>query len=132
MPFTVKSPKTWFADAIAVIAVVALSSLTASSSEAGKGAPIAVSTPIAAILSTSPCASPISGPYTGMAGHEGRIARLYGAYFGRNPDAPGFEFWLQKLQAGEWTNESTSAFFANSDEFKARFGYLIGIAPRPY
>ncbi len=52
-----------------------------------------------------------------------RLWRLYQAYFLRQPDAPGFAFWQQKVAQGNdlsWI----SSFFAESTEFGATYGTL--------
>lgn len=49
--------------------------------------------------------------------------RLYSAYLTRVPDASGLNFWLNRRRAG-WTLSRISSNFANSSEFKARYGTL--------
>jgi hypothetical protein len=49
--------------------------------------------------------------------------RLYRAYFLRNPDHAGLEFWVQKRRAG-WSLQRISNDFAASAEFKNRYGSL--------
>lgn len=49
--------------------------------------------------------------------------RLYRAYFLRNPDHAGLEFWVQKRRAG-WSINRISNEFAASAEFKNRYGSL--------
>lgn len=48
------------------------------------------------------------------------IARLYQAYFGRAPDAPGFNHWVGEYATGDMSLEEISAAFARSPEFAAR------------
>lgn len=81
----------------------------------GTGAP-------ALAIAPEPTCLPPADSYVEMSGPEGRIVRLYGAYFGRSPDAEGFAFWLDKINSGEWTNSGASTYFANSPEFVERFG----------
>jgi hypothetical protein len=64
----------------------------------------------------------LSAAYQGKAGIEGRIARLYAAYFGRDPDTAGFDFWKARIAAGDWTNDNAATFFSQSDEFVAAYG----------
>lgn len=52
------------------------------------------------------------------------IDRLYSAYFLRNPDQAGLNFWVDEFAAGRWDMESMSNFFAGSDEFVARYSTL--------
>lgn len=49
--------------------------------------------------------------------------RLYRAYFLRNPDRAGLEFWVGKRRAG-WSLNRISGEFAASAEFKNRYGSL--------
>jgi len=51
------------------------------------------------------------------------VARLYAAYFLRNPDDGGFQFWLDSRRSG-WSLWRMSEFFAESDEFVERYGEL--------
>lgn len=66
--------------------------------------------------------SPITAPWIGRNGSEGRVVRLYGAYFRRNPDQAGFSFWMNQLAAGTWTNARAASFFASSPEFESLYG----------
>ncbi|MEZ5183552.1 MAG: DUF4214 domain-containing protein [Acidimicrobiales bacterium] len=52
------------------------------------------------------------------------VIRLYTAYFLRPPDKSGFAFWLNRRRSGSWTIARISAFFADSSEFKNRYGSL--------
>lgn len=58
--------------------------------------------------------------YSGTTGREGFVVRLYAAVFLRLPDSDGFEYWVEH----EWDGVSIAAYFANSAEFKARYGSL--------
>ncbi len=54
---------------------------------------------------------------------DGQLARLYQAYFGRAPDPPGMEYWLDvRSSGGSLTTVSES--FARSPEFLATYGPL--------
>ncbi|HRW39479.1 MAG TPA: DUF4214 domain-containing protein, partial [Aquihabitans sp.] len=48
----------------------------------------------------------------------------YSAYFLRPPDKSGFAFWLNRRRSGSWTIAKISANFADSSEFKNRYGSL--------
>lgn len=50
-------------------------------------------------------------------------ARLYRAYFLRNPDHDGLEFWVSRRRAG-WSLDRISNEFAASAEFTKRYGSL--------
>lgn len=55
------------------------------------------------------------------------VTRLYRAYFLRIPDQSGLTFWIGQRRAGrsmDWISQS----FANSAEFKARYGTLTNLA----
>lgn len=49
------------------------------------------------------------------------ISRLYRAYFLRNPDLAGHQFWVGRNQEGQ-DLRSISQFFATSPEFEQRYG----------
>ena len=51
------------------------------------------------------------------------ISRLYLAYFGRDSDFDGLMFWANQLRAG-FSLQGVSDSFANSDEFRQRYGNL--------
>lgn len=120
MPITARVLKTWAVAGVVGAAVLVITSMTASSSvQPGKGIPVAAVTAGAA---STACASPITDRFAGRVGAEGRITRLYGAYFSRDPDNEGFAYWLEKISAGQWSNVGASNFFANSDEFARRYG----------
>ena len=53
----------------------------------------------------------------------GAVVRLYRAYFLRNPDNAGFDYWVNKRVAGA-SLPSISAAFAGSVEFTSRYGQL--------
>lgn len=52
---------------------------------------------------------------------DGQVARLYEAYFGRDPDSSGMAHW-STVRANGMTLEQLSATFEQSPEFVARFG----------
>lgn len=52
---------------------------------------------------------------------EGQITRLYQAYFNRSPDEAGLSYWLRTMTQGSHI-EDISGFFANSQEFRLRYG----------
>ena len=54
---------------------------------------------------------------------QAQATRLYAAYFLRPPDSGGLQFWTDRLQAG-MPLQTVSEFFAQSDEFKLRYGNL--------
>lgn len=56
--------------------------------------------------------------------YAGPNTRLYRAYFLREPDVGGLNFWYDKYRSAEWTFIGISQFFATSPEFKARYGAL--------
>lgn len=60
---------------------------------------------------------------TEMDDHVRQPIRLYRAYFLRNPDRAGLEFWVGKRRAG-WSLNRISAEFAAATEFKNRYGSL--------
>lgn len=68
------------------------------------------------------CGPILSATYQGMSGTDGRIARLYAAYFLRSPDSAGFQFWQVRIAAGEWSNDDAATFFSESAEFDALYG----------
>ena len=48
------------------------------------------------------------------------ITRLYQAYFGRDPDRQGFNYWIDGYQSGAMSLEEISEAFARSPEFSTR------------
>lgn len=54
---------------------------------------------------------------------DGQIARLYHAYFLREPDAAGFDYWRGQ-RAGRVPLGSISGTFATGEEFEASYGPL--------
>ncbi len=52
------------------------------------------------------------------------ITRLYSAYFLRDPEQGGFEFWVDEYRTGRWSLGRMSNFFSQSDEFDERYGAL--------
>jgi len=51
------------------------------------------------------------------------VVRLYAAYFGREPDQSGFDYWRDRLITGG-SGEQISDAFAASPEFVNRYGHL--------
>ncbi|MCB0971605.1 MAG: VCBS repeat-containing protein [Acidimicrobiales bacterium] len=51
------------------------------------------------------------------------VARLYRAYFLRDPDPSGLDFWVARRRAG-WNLIHISSSFAASSEFRTRYGSL--------
>ena len=47
--------------------------------------------------------------------HRARIARLYQAYFGRLPDAEGFEYWNHEVATGAPMEEISQSFAIGSE-----------------
>ena len=52
------------------------------------------------------------------------VARLYRAYFRRDPDAAGLNYWVPKYRSGELCLDEISEFFAGSSEFVSTYGKL--------
>ncbi len=74
-------------------------------------------TPITCTPNTAPVATDDR-----LSTESGRaVWRLYQAYFQRNPDEAGFNYWLDQHQAGE-SLARISEHFAASSEFEQRFG----------
>ena len=55
------------------------------------------------------------------------VARLYLAYFGRDPDFSGLMFWANQVRAG-YPLQFVSDSFATSSEFRQRYGSLSNTA----
>ena len=55
--------------------------------------------------------------------YQGQATRLYAAYFLRNPDPSGLQFWIARLDAGS-SLFTVSQFFSQSQEFRDRYGTL--------
>ena len=53
----------------------------------------------------------------------GGLTRSYQAYFLRDPDKSGLDYWFAKVNAG-WSTARVSDFFATSSEFTTRYGSL--------
>jgi len=53
----------------------------------------------------------------------GGLARSYRAYFLRDPDQGGLNYWFTKVNAG-WSTTQLSDYFAKSSEFQTRYGAL--------
>lgn len=59
-------------------------------------------------------------PYEGLEAHEADIVRLYKAAFGRQPDAAGFDYWVQIAESG-YGLEKIADHFISAPEFQATF-----------
>ncbi|MEZ5342141.1 MAG: DUF4214 domain-containing protein [Acidimicrobiales bacterium] len=68
---------------------------------------------VAAQVNTSP-------QYT----HRHAITRMYKAYFKRTPDIGGFDYWNDRMIAGEASVPELSYLFSTSDEFVLTYGSL--------
>ena len=55
--------------------------------------------------------------------YQGQATRLYAAYFLRDPDPSGLQFWIGRLDAGS-SLFTVSQFFSQSQEFRDRYGTL--------
>ncbi|MBS1848381.1 MAG: trypsin-like serine protease, partial [Actinobacteria bacterium] len=60
---------------------------------------------------------------TGYQSTTGAITRLYRAFFLRDPDASGMNFWWGAINNG-WTLWGVANYFAQSPEFISRYGSL--------
>lgn len=63
-------------------------------------------------------------PGGGSTATSNSIARLYRAYFLRDADKSGQDYWLEKYRSGELCLEDISGSFAGSPEFRSRYGSL--------
>lgn len=54
----------------------------------------------------------------------GPVVRLYIAFFLRNPEIGGYQYWLNAVTAGGRSMGQVADFFAASGEFQARYGAL--------
>jgi hypothetical protein len=68
-------------------------------------------------------ASASSVPYQSVDQHSNEVRRLYLAYFLREPDADGAAYWTAQRRQGV-SVATISAYFAQSAEFRARYGHL--------
>jgi Tol biopolymer transport system component len=60
---------------------------------------------------------------SGWSAKRAPAIRLYWAFFLREPDTGGINYWIGRLQAGK-TLSSVAQFFAKSPEFKSKYGSL--------
>ncbi|MGH1506353.1 MAG: DUF4214 domain-containing protein [Acidimicrobiales bacterium] len=90
---------------------------------AGAAAPVLVRCD--PICDAGSSASPLSIGFQGLDGREGLVARLYAAYFQRDPDLGGYAFWLDAIDQGVWTNARASDHFAASAEFRQTYGSAV-------
>ncbi len=56
--------------------------------------------------------------------HRHSVYRLYRAYFLRDPEPAGWDYWSNTLASGRMSLIQISEFFSRSDEFKKRYGSL--------
>ena len=67
----------------------------------------------------------IKGPALGSdVAASNSILRLYRAYFLRDADSAGHDYWLARLRNGELSLADISGSFAGSSEFRTRYGSL--------
>jgi hypothetical protein len=78
---------------------------------------------VAVVVLAAGALSPSSPAQAQAAPAEASIARLYRAYFMRNPDRNGLAYWVGRNRAGE-SLVAISEFFARSPEFTSRYGHL--------
>ncbi len=71
--------------------------------------------------------TPSAPSYVRQVPLDGQISRLYKAYFLRFPDKDGFTYWRTQRASG-MSLEAISQSFANSPEFKQRYGNLTNTA----
>lgn len=84
-----------------------------------------------------PAPPPTQPPYTPGSFNNGRceipydatttnnsVARLYEAYFLRDADVGGLNYWVPKYRSGELCLTEISDYFAQSNEFVSRYGAL--------
>lgn len=55
--------------------------------------------------------------------NQDTVAELYVGFFGRAPDASGFQYWIGQLESGV-TPYQIAALFATTPEFEAEYGHL--------
>ncbi len=67
------------------------------------------------------CTRLLTGQFAGISGGNAQVARLYVAVFGRQPDAGGFQFWVNERSNGR-TLDNMATFFVQSPEFVATYG----------
>lgn len=72
------------------------------------------------LLATVAAWAPVAHADSGV---EGSVTRLYRAYFMRNPDQSGLDFWVSRVKSGRSLPE-VSESFARSSEFVKRYGNL--------
>jgi hypothetical protein len=55
--------------------------------------------------------------------NQDTVAELYVGFFGRAPDASGFQYWIGQLESGV-SPYQIAAQFATTPEFEAEYGHL--------
>ncbi len=98
-----------------------IAALTVDDRPAG-AAPAPAAAPTAAGCAISPPSGSFAQPVEWSAGHA-RVWRLYQAFFLRQPDAQGFDYWLRVRSQGATLSQMATTF-ANGPEFEARYGNL--------
>jgi hypothetical protein len=63
-------------------------------------------------------------PTGGETATNNSVARLYKAYFLRNADQSGLNYWVPKYRSGELCLTDISEYFAQSQEFRSTYGQL--------
>lgn len=83
---------------------------------------------LTALVGVGPQPVELSAPAAAAAtydsnGPEGTVYRLYRAYFLREPDRGGFDYWVNAYRSGYPLNKISNDF-ARSEEFRGRYGSL--------
>ena len=59
----------------------------------------------------------------GFSAKKAPVTRLYWAYFKRRPDLGGLNYWIDQYATGAASLQKISLAFANSSEFKTKYGF---------
>jgi hypothetical protein len=104
-----------------LVAVLTLGAVVA----AGTGRPAAAQAPAVAAAAACAIGEPGAEYASEVLGsaRDARVWRLYQAYFLRQPDRAGLDYWVGESRAG-LSLQSTSDYFERSDELVARYGSL--------
>lgn len=65
----------------------------------------------------------LTGPFAGMSGVNGAIARIYMGVFRRQPDVGGHAYWVN-VEKGGRTVTDIAGYFVDSPEFSRSYGHL--------
>ncbi len=65
----------------------------------------------------------LTGPFAGMSGVNGAIARIYMGVFRRQPDVGGHTYWVNVKKGGR-TVTNIAGYFVDSLEFRQTYGHL--------